>query len=433
MSELSASATTPTAPVAGEKHHVAFFRQSGWMMMATVAAGGVMYAVHMVAQRMPKEEYGVFTTLLQIASLIGIPAVGLQGVFAQQAAASMHHEHEKELGGVFRGVLRGTFFLWIMVALAVFIFRDQILTALKISNPAALWATVFISLAQLWRPIAMGVLQGRQNFLWLGWASIIEGAVRFGGVCLIVGLLAGYAAGAMTAVLLGAIAAVALGGWLNRDCLRGESSPMDWSGWLRRVLPLTLGLGAAIFMLSADMIFVQRFFPKEQTGFYAAAGMIGRALVYFTAPLTAVMFPKVVRSAARGEKSNALLLALGVTLLAGGVAALGCTLFPSLPLRIVYDKSFLDVSTPLVPWFAWCMLPLTLSNVLINSLMARARFKAVPWLVAVAVGYGVTLYFRHDTFQSVIQTLGIFSVLLLAVCSWFTWGVKTKAKMEVGT
>jgi len=127
------------------------------------------------------------------------------------------------------------------------------------------------------------------------------------------------------------------------------------------------------------------------------------------------------------------LLALGVTLLAGGAAALGCTLFPSLPLRIVYEKSFLDVSTPLVPWFAWCMLPLTLSNVLINSLMARARFNAVPWLVAVAVGYGVTLYFRHDTFQSVIQTLGIFSVLLLAVCSWFTWGVKTKAKMEVGT
>ena len=68
---------------------------------------------------------------------------------------------------------------------------------------------------------------------------------------------------------------------------------------------------AAQFMLSADMIFTQKFFPADQTGFYAAAGMIGRALVFFTQPLTLVMFPKVARSVATGEKSNALMLALG--------------------------------------------------------------------------------------------------------------------------
>ena len=56
------------------------------------------------------------------------------------------------------------------------------------------------------------------------------------------------------------------------------------------------------------------------------------------------------------------------------------------------------------------------------SLLGRARYQAVPWLVTVAAGYGITLYLRHDTFQSVIQTLGIFSTLLLAVCAWFTWG-----------
>src|ERR1043166_1695395 len=132
---------TETAPAAGHKHHIAFFRQRGWMMLATTAGGVLMYAVHMIARRMPKEEYGVFTTLLQTVSLMGIPAVGLQGVFAQQAAASMNPEHERELAGVFRGVLRGTFFIWLLMAAAAFVFRDQILAALKISNPAALWVT----------------------------------------------------------------------------------------------------------------------------------------------------------------------------------------------------------------------------------------------------------------------------------------------------
>jgi len=74
-----------------------------------------------------------------------------------------------------------------------------------------------------------------------------------------------------------------------------------------------------------------------------------------------------------------------------------------------------------VPWFAWCMLPLALATVLLNSLMARSQFRAVPWLVLVAAGYGVTLYLRHESFVQVIQTLGGFGLLLLAVCAWFSF------------
>ena len=184
------------------------------------------------------------------------------------------------------------------------------------------------------------------------------------------------------------------------------------------------------------MILTQKYFPADQTGYYAAAGMIGRALVFFTQPLTLVMFPKLARSAATGEKSHALMLALGATVFAGGCAAIACTFLPWLPLRIIYDKSYL-VATPLVPWFAWCMLPLTLSFVLVNSLMARARFAAVPWLVAVAIGYAValavvgshagTLSDTQAGLRMMIQTLGAFNVLLLGVCLWFTWRDKTAA------
>ncbi|MCX6895079.1 MAG: hypothetical protein NTZ16_06180, partial [Verrucomicrobia bacterium] len=420
--------TDQTKPAAETKHHLAFFRQSGWMMLATLIGGLLMFALHKIARRMPKEEYGVFTTLLQVVSLMGIPAVGLQSIFAQQAAGAMTPEHERELAGVFRGVLRGTFFIWLAMTAAALVFSPQICAALKISNPAALWVTVVIGLLALWRPVIQGVLQGRQNFLWLGGTNIFDGIGRFTGVCIIVGLLSNYAAGGMLGVLAGSAMAMAVGGWFCRDSLRGEAAPTEWGAWLGRVAPLTLGMGVGTFMLAADMIFVQRFFSKEQTGFYAAAGMIGRALVYLTGPIAAVMFPKLARSKATGEKSNALALALGVTALAGAGAAVMCTLFPTLPIRIIYDQTFLEHSAPLVPWFAWCMLPLTLASVLINSLMAQSQFKAVPWLVLVAAGYGGTLYLRHESFTQVIQTIGIFGLLLLAVCAWFTWGAK--AKME---
>lgn len=184
-----------------------------------------------------------------------------------------------------------------------------------------------------------------------------------------------------------------------------------------------------MFMLSADMVFVRSLFEESPTALYSGAGIIGRALVYFTVPMAAVMFPKIVQSAARAERSDVLALALGATALAGGLAALFCTFLPGLPLQIVYDKTYL-VITPLVPWFAWCMLPLTMANVLINNLLARERFHAVPWLVAVAFAYGITLYLLTDpllamdplaAFKRVVQILGIFSSLLLLVSAWFSW------------
>ena len=416
----------PLPPAASEKHHITFFRQSGWLMIATMTGGGLMFAVHTIAQQMPKTEYGVFFTLIQIVTLMGMPAVGLQSVFAQQAAAALLPQQERELAGVFRGVLRWTFFLWLLMAVVVFLFRDQILTALKISNPAGLWLTVTVGLASLWRPVVQGVLQGRQNFLWLGGIMISDGIGRFGAVFVIVGLLAHYAAGGILAVLIGMGLVLLVGLWHCRNCLSSDFAPVNWGAWSRRVIPLTFGMGVGTFMLAADMVFVQRFFPKDETGFYAAAGMIGRALVYFTMPVAAVMFPKLARSSVTGEKTNALALALGFTALAGAGAALMCSFFPELPLRIArFDESYLKVSAPLVPWFGWCMLPLTLATVLLNSLMAQSQFKAVPWMVAVAVGYGVTLYLRHDSFIQVIQTIGIFGSLLLTVCAWFTFR-KTK-------
>jgi O-antigen/teichoic acid export membrane protein len=423
---MTSELTVGGNPVSKKSHAATFFRQSVWMMGASVAGGMLMFFVHKVAAQMPKNEYSLFTTLLQICTLMGIPAIGVQTIFAQQAASAITEEHDRELAGVFRGVLRGIFFIWLLTSGIIFALRHQVLGGLKMNNPAALWMTLVIGLATMVLPVVMGMLQGHQNFLWLGWTSITNGIGRFVAMCVIILMLGGWAAGAMTAVLLGTILAVAIGGWQTRKFWRLKSKPILWREWLARLIPLTLGLGALTFMLSADMVFVRHFFSEETTGYYAAAGMIGRALVFFVQPLAMVMFPKIVRSAVNSEKTDVLAHALGVTALAGCGAALACTVFPSLPLRIIYDKSFLEIATPLVPWFAWCMLPLALSTVLVNALLAKAQFKAVPWIAAVAIGYGLALYFYHDTFKTVILTLGGFGLLLLAVCAWFTWGNKVQ-------
>lgn len=421
--------------------------------MTTVAGGVFMTLLHPILQKpvdeipigplrdflkmflgapMAPSEYSLYNTLIPVLGILGIPATGLQAIFAQQTASAVTDAQQRQLRSTVRVVLAATFFIWLLTAISVFVLRDWLQTEFKIANPVALLMLVTAALPSLWLPVLNGVMQGRQNFLWMGWNGILAAV----GTCLSIGVIVrcfgAQAAGALFGVFLGAISGLLICLWQTASVWRGPSDPFAWKAWLGRVLPLTLGLGATIFILRADMILVRKVFGgAEQTALYSGAGIIGRALLFLTIPMAGVMFPKIVRSAAMAENTNVMAQALGATALLGGAAALGCTLFPALPLKILYSDAYLVIK-PLVPWFAWCMLPLTLANVLINNLLARERFRVVPWLVAVAVSYGGTLAWlgfsgrlvqmeQLAAFKLVVQVLGLFGVLLFAVSAWFTW------------
>ena len=133
---------------------------------------------------------------------------------------------------------------------------------LKITNPVALWTTVVIGLASLWSPVVKGVLQGQQNFLGLGWVLILDGVARFSSVTVIL-LLGGQAAGGMSGAMIGQMTSLALGAWFIRSALTGRGESVQWRPWLRRAVPLTLGIGCIQFMSNADVVFVQSVFPGD--------------------------------------------------------------------------------------------------------------------------------------------------------------------------
>jgi O-antigen/teichoic acid export membrane protein len=280
--------------------------------------------------------------------------------------------------------------------------------------------------------VLLGILQGRQNFAWLGGAAIANGVGRFVTVGIIVAPLGGQAAGATTGVLIGLTTACLLAGWHGRQTWLGQSGAsqgsFDAGAWLKRIVPLTLGLGAGQFMLSADMIAARAILPEADSGPYGFAGMIGRGLVIFTAPLAAVMFPKLVREAA-GTKSGVLGQAFLGTALLGALAGIGCTLaawllpgiidhFPTLAAK----KKIVTEITPLIPYFIWSMLPLALGNVFVAALLAKERYCAVPWLVGIAFAYGLTLAWLANTAappsqQTIILTLGGFNLAFLGTAA----------------
>ncbi len=403
------------------------------MVIATFAGGLFMTFVHTVAKKMPTSEYSVFVALLRVLVILGIPAAALQTVFAQQAAAASEENANRDLVATSRAILKGTFVLWLAIALLMVGFSKSLCGLLKISNPMGLWFTVALGLTTLWAPIFKGLLQGRHHFAGLGWLQIIDGVGRFAAMIVLIVILHFHSAGGMFAALLGQIATVITGAWLTREFwLHKSNGNYVAKRWLKLVLPLTLGTGTVIVMSSLDMLFVQSLFPDENlTGLYGGAMLTGFAIVQFIAPITSVMFSKIARSAARKEESNTLKLTLILTGIFGAMAAIGCTILPTLPLKVIYSQTpEMWAAAPLVPWFGWALLPVTLANVLVQNLLARGRFNAVPWLVLIPVIYATTLALMaprwlempnaFDGFKGVIATLGIFSAILCVVAGIFT-------------
>jgi len=401
-------------------HHAAFFRQSGWLMIATVGGGLLMYAVHLLNKKIPEREYSVFGVLLAVAMFV--PNMPLQMVFAQQTARALATGRERELAGMIRLAWLGTFGLWLLVAVPALIFQGAILARWQITNPAGLWLVLPTILFSLWLPMFSGVMQGQQNFFWLGWQNIINSAGRLGLAAIAVLAFGGYAAGMFTGVCVGLGAAAGICIWQTRGLWSLPTAPFDRQNLLAQIIPLMLGFSAVQFFLSADTMFVQAYFPAGQTAFYVGAGTLSRALMWVVVPLATVMFPKIVHAEARAEKSNLLkLVLLGTAILAAGGAAGLCVVGPFV-VKLIYKGSYLAVASSLLPWYAWAMVPLALANVLVNDLMARSRFRIVPALLLLVGGYAFALTRFHDNFVIVLKTLGAFNVLLLGVCAWFAWG-----------
>ncbi|MGB9602024.1 MAG: hypothetical protein ACPMAG_04465 [Limisphaerales bacterium] len=428
-----------------------FFRQSGWMVISTFLGGACMFAVHFFAPFLGDTEYGLLGTLLAMMNVMMIPSLGLQTTLAQEGAAALTPEDRARFSGTVRGVLFWTFVLWLVMAVFIGIFKNHFLSTLTISNPVALWLVVIIGLGLLWQPIIQGVLQGKQNFLWLGWVLITNGAGRLIAVAIIVVLLGGKATGAIAGALIGIASAISLGLYQIRDVLLAkERHPFDWRKWLGRVIPLTIGLGTSQFIFSVDMIIVRAIFGEHQTGYYSFSGMIGRGLVMFTAPLAAVMFPKIVQSTVQKKKSNFLFLTFLSTAILGIIAATLCTVVCKIASYSINNPELVKTYIPgkilnfliqhqeavlpvakMIPWFVWCMLPLSLANVLLNNLLAKQEYRAVPWLLVVVCAYATAQIVFGTSFIRVIQILGIFNLIYLIILAIFTKFSESNFSQEI--
>ncbi len=416
---MTAEEVKPT-PATAAGQHASFFRQSGWLMVATVVGGVFMTAMHFLSHAMPKGEYGQFVAFLSVAMFV--PTMPLQMVLAEQTARARALHREHELSGLIRATWLGTFVVWLVAVVVVLLFQGAIVRQWNVSNVASIWLLLPALLFTAWVPMFYGVLQGQQNFLWMGWSLLANGMGGVGvGALAVIGLHY-YAPGMVLGILGGLSIALVIAIWPTRSLWLPSPQPFEWRSLLRQVLPLILGFAAYQFLLTADTMLVRGAFSENDSAYYGSAGTLARASTWLVAPLAAVMFPKLVHAKAKGEKSDLVGIVLIGTLILGACAAVGLCVVGPWAVYAMNGKDYVQPVSVLLRWYAWAVVPLALANVLLNNLLAESHFKVVPALCVLAVGYALALSHFHTSPVMVIKTLTVGNSVLFAICAWYTWG-----------
>lgn len=410
-------------------------RQSAWLAAATIVGSAFMTLVHPFAASLKGEEYAAYGTMLRALLLFAIPSIGLQIAFAQRAAAATP-ETEPALAAATRKVLGVITLLWAALVLVTAVFYRDVVALFKLGDGKILWPTLAAAWVSLVVPVFRGLLQGRQQFVAFGISAVVDGAFRLAGVAVLVALLQGQAASAMTAALVAMLVATGVVAWASRAVWLGPGSGFAWGPFLRQVFPFSIGAGCMMILSQVDLIYLKAAIPAELEDkfrlsyLYQPAAMIGFAMTQFTVPIAAVMFPKIARSVARAERTDAFTLALIGTVVLGSLAALAATVFPELPLRILFFRTPANwAAAPMVPWCAWAMLAFAVTNVLVSHLLAREDFRIVPGAVVLTLAFLGTLWWLKPrlpgmepfaAYRLVIGTVGGFNLALLALAASVT-------------
>src|SRR5687767_15170808 len=113
MQETTANVTGGDLPK--KQHaHAAFFRQSGWLMIANIGGGMLTWGVHFLSKRISDTQYSIFGTMLMVITLL--PTIPLQMMLAQQSAHALATGRERQLSRLIRLTSLGTVLFWIVAS-----------------------------------------------------------------------------------------------------------------------------------------------------------------------------------------------------------------------------------------------------------------------------------------------------------------------------
>lgn len=391
----------------------------GHLFLAVMFLNGANFLYHAIESRsLGPQSYGALGSLLGLLVISQVPLTALEVTFTRSIAARIDRSQDPSCGSLIRrAVLAGAIVLGLMTIISPLAARFLHLPS-ALPFIAAGLAVVPTIVGIVPKSLLLGTLRLKEVARGIVASAIIRLVVACGAAALGFGLvfaLLAIAAGETAALIFYIIAA--------RGNLHG---PVRATLRLKEAVIPSIAFSGFWALASVDTILARHFLPEVEAGYYAAAAVAAKAVLFLPAAIALSAFPRFADVAAsRAEREKVLRHAMAVV---GGMvvaAASIVSLAPGLFVAVLFGGEY-EGSTSLVGLLAFAGAALGLTQISLYYLLAnRSRWALLPWAATTCLA--VAVVFSHSSASEIGQRmLAITAFNLLVLLLAITLGRKPR-------
>jgi O-antigen/teichoic acid export membrane protein len=398
-------------------------RASIWLSMSAIATGALAYAFQVVMGRMlAPRDYGIFAAMMALFAVLSAPLSTLSMVLSRKVSEYRAHARPALIGQLYVSISTRALVVGAAVVAAMLLFAAPMAEYLHAPGPAAVYLLGALLLASVPPIINNAFLQGLQRFARLSATGALAAGLKIAFGVPFVAL--GWGLGGA----LGAIVAAAIATWLmtygplHTFVAQGRREPKAVSHltW-RETLPVLVANASFAAMTQLDMVLVNHYFGPRDAGMYAAASVLGKAVLFLPGGVAMALFPMVAENDAREQGSAHLLVqAVGLTgLLCASAAAV--FFVAAEPLIVLFYGESYRPAAQVLRWFGFAMLPMALVLVAEHFLIAKGRVLFAYLFLVSAPLELAAIQLWHPSPLAVLAWVGACGVALGAVGYGLLW------------
>jgi len=404
------------------------FKGGSVMTAACVLGGALGYVYQILMGRMLSPgEYALFTALMGLFAFFSSPIGALTMAVARHVSTLQVRDQRYAMWKLLRK-LNGTIMLIAIVFAPLFyFFIDVLRNYLKTQSlfPVYLFGMILLMSAPL--AVVNGFLQGLKCFLFLGGSGTFGVISKI--ILSVIFLISGYGiSGAIFGFFLSIVIAwifcfgfVAMQIYVSQKDSAKNSSSANTSLSLQGFYPILLANIAFAAMTQLDMVMVNHLFDSQTAGYYAAASVLGKAVLYLPGGVVSALFPIVAERSAKMESSAHLLFqAVFVILLFCTLASLLYFFFSDWIIHIFYGPNYSGASE-LLRWYGFAVLPIALVMVAEHYLIAKGKVFFAWLFLAFSPLQLFAIILWHQKVWMVLAIVGAFGTLTMFVGYGLLW------------
>lgn len=398
-------------------------RASAWMFAGTVAGGLLGYVFQVVMGRMlSTPDYGLFSAMMALFMVFAAPLGTLMMVISRKVSEYRATQDSGSITHFYYSINVYTAVVGAIILGACLMFAPQVQRYLKAPSVMPVYllgALLFLTFLPV---INDAFLQGLQKFRWLSASSTLRVLLKI--VFSVALVWMGFdVAGALGGTILASLVGWGVTFWaLHRPLAEGRGKPFHTAHLsFRPALPVLVANTAFAAMTQLDMVLVNYYFPPHEAGLYAAASIIGKAVMYLPSGIAMALFPMVAENHARDRSSSHLLLqAVGLTALLCGAGAAFYFLFGEWIIDLLYGRSYQGAGEVL-KYFGFAILPMAMVMVAEYFLIAKGKVLFAYLFAGIAPLQLIAIHFFHNSLNQVVAIMGASGLLLATIGYAMLW------------